>query len=218
MSALGLRIIDKSVQDANGWLRDLMAALGWEDNHRAYRLLRSTLQIAAGLSARVIADLSLRIPHSREVAWRTFDSTSGSQIFAPFGVLHLIVVKHADGARSSDSLASLDGCQSPRRAGRAEWAPWPWKHSEPWNNPAALFEDRAAAGRRLAARLAALKPVSPLVLGMVRGGIPVAFEVARALDAPLIPVVVQKMPGRCAVSAINRDARRVTGLAGAVDR
>ncbi|RED16650.1 DUF2267 domain-containing protein [Parasphingopyxis lamellibrachiae] len=45
MSALGLRIFDKSVQDANVWLDEVMEQLGWDDKQRAYRLLRSTLHV-----------------------------------------------------------------------------------------------------------------------------------------------------------------------------
>jgi predicted phosphoribosyltransferase len=61
-----------------------------------------------------------------------------------------------------------------------------------------LFDDRGDAGRQLAARLAGMKREKPIVAGMVRGGIPVAAEVALALEAPLVPVIVQKIgaPGQ----------------------
>jgi len=55
------------------------------------------------------------------------------------------------------------------------------------------FTDRHAAGRELAAHLAALAAEDPVVLGLARGGVPVAYEVARALDAPLDVVVVRKI-------------------------
>ncbi|HKA94619.1 MAG TPA: phosphoribosyltransferase [Acidimicrobiia bacterium] len=55
------------------------------------------------------------------------------------------------------------------------------------------FRDRREAGRRLAERLSGLRAASPLVLGLPRGGVPVAFEVARALDAPLDILVVRKL-------------------------
>ncbi|HUA12504.1 MAG TPA: phosphoribosyltransferase family protein [Solirubrobacteraceae bacterium] len=55
------------------------------------------------------------------------------------------------------------------------------------------FHDRADAGRRLAALLESYRCESPLVVGMLRGGVPVAAEVARALDAPLDIVVVRKI-------------------------
>lgn len=66
----------------------------------------------------------------------------------------------------------------------------------------ALYLDRADAGRRLAQALAARPSdqvgTAPLVLGLPRGGVPVAYEVARALEAPLDVLVVRKlgMPGR----------------------
>ncbi len=56
-----------------------------------------------------------------------------------------------------------------------------------------LYEDRRDAGRRLAARLEDLRAEQPIVLGLARGGIPVAYEVAAALDAPLDIVVVRKL-------------------------
>jgi predicted phosphoribosyltransferase len=65
------------------------------------------------------------------------------------------------------------------------------------------FDDRAEAGRRLGARLAASRgkpgsPIPPLVLALPRGGVPVGLEVARALDAELDVFVVRKLgvPGQ----------------------
>lgn len=58
-----------------------------------------------------------------------------------------------------------------------------------------IFADRAAAGAALAQALKrrSLKP--PLiVLGLPRGGVPVAYEVARALHAPLDVMLVRKVP------------------------
>jgi putative phosphoribosyl transferase len=59
------------------------------------------------------------------------------------------------------------------------------------------FRDRADAGRRLAERLRTLHLSAPIVLGLPRGGVPVAAEVAAALDAPLEVFVARKvgMPG-----------------------
>jgi putative phosphoribosyl transferase len=56
------------------------------------------------------------------------------------------------------------------------------------------FHDRTDAGRQLAERLAeyAGRP-DVLVLGLPRGGVPVAFEVATALDVPLDVFVVRKL-------------------------
>lgn len=56
-----------------------------------------------------------------------------------------------------------------------------------------LFTDRADAGERLAAALRPLQEERPVVLGLPRGGVPVAFPVARALGAPLDVIVVRKL-------------------------
>ena len=62
-----------------------------------------------------------------------------------------------------------------------------------------LFRDRVEAGRRLAERLShyAGKP-DVVVLALPRGGVPVAAEVAHALDAPLDVFLVRKLgfPGQ----------------------
>ncbi len=55
------------------------------------------------------------------------------------------------------------------------------------------FRDRHDAGRRLAALLMQFRLERPVVLGIPRGGVPVAAEVARALGAPLDVVVVRKI-------------------------
>ena len=56
------------------------------------------------------------------------------------------------------------------------------------------FRDREDAGRSLGAALKRLGGmVNPIVLGLPRGGLPVAFEVARAVHAPLDVWVVRKL-------------------------
>jgi putative phosphoribosyl transferase len=55
------------------------------------------------------------------------------------------------------------------------------------------FDDRRAAGRQLAWRLEFLRGQDVLVLGLPRGGVPVAYEVAISLDAPLDVLVVRKL-------------------------
>ena len=62
-----------------------------------------------------------------------------------------------------------------------------------------LFRDRADAGRHLLSRLGAYKGrPDVLVLGLPRGGMPVGYEVARGLGAPLDVFVVRKLgvPGQ----------------------
>lgn len=71
------------------------------------------------------------------------------------------------------------------------------------------FRDRGDAGRALAARLGHLRTADPVVVGLPRGGVPVAAEVASALGAQLDVVLVRKIgaPDReeLAVGAIGED-------------
>lgn len=71
-----------------------------------------------------------------------------------------------------------------------------------------MFKDRKDAGERLAAELARAfrdepEPAPPVVLALPRGGVPVAFEIARRLDAPLDLVLVRKIgaPGQPELAA-----------------
>jgi putative phosphoribosyl transferase len=56
-----------------------------------------------------------------------------------------------------------------------------------------MFKDRRDAGRALAAALLRYRGRDVIVAGLPRGGIPVAFEIARALDAPMTMVFVRKI-------------------------
>ena len=56
-----------------------------------------------------------------------------------------------------------------------------------------IFQDRQDAGKRLARELLRFKASDPIVLALPRGGVPVAFEIARALEAPLDLVLVRKI-------------------------
>lgn len=76
-----------------------------------------------------------------------------------------------------------------------------------------MFRDRVDADRRLAAVLHDLGDPATVVLGIPRGGVIVAGEVARALDAPLDVVVVRKLGSarhpEYAVGAIGEDDVRI---------
>jgi predicted phosphoribosyltransferase len=75
------------------------------------------------------------------------------------------------------------------------------------------FADRADAGRQLASKLAQFGGPDTVVLGLPRGGVPVAFEVAAALHAPLDVFLVRKLgvPGHeeLAMGAIASGGGRV---------
>jgi predicted phosphoribosyltransferase len=55
------------------------------------------------------------------------------------------------------------------------------------------FRNRAEAGRKLATALARYESLRPVVFALPRGGVPVAAEVALALDAPLDLILVRKI-------------------------
>ncbi|HLU65723.1 MAG TPA: phosphoribosyltransferase [Kofleriaceae bacterium] len=59
--------------------------------------------------------------------------------------------------------------------------------------PQTRFQDRRSAGRLLGQALRGHAADAPLVLGLPRGGVPVAFEIASALGAPLDVWVVRKL-------------------------
>jgi putative phosphoribosyl transferase len=86
------------------------------------------------------------------------------------------------------------------------------------------FDDRRDAGRQLAARLGHLVSQDPVVLGLPRGGVPVAGEVARVLGAPLDVLIVRKIGvpsqpelamgaiGEGGVRVLNLDVLRLAGV------
>src|ERR1700685_2741768 len=83
-----------------------------------------------------------------------------------------------------------------------------------------VFVDRRDAGRRLAALLVesgSWEMERPVVVGMARGGVPVAFEVATALEAPLDVVVVRKLghprQPELGLGAIGEDGVRIVNRA-----
>lgn len=76
-----------------------------------------------------------------------------------------------------------------------------------------LFYDRAEAGRKLADTLTEYASQPDMVLALPRGGVPVAFEVARMLHVPLDVLIVRKLgvPGHeeLAMGAIASGGARV---------
>lgn len=76
-----------------------------------------------------------------------------------------------------------------------------------------LFRNRVDAGRRLAAQLQHLQGEPVVVLGLPRGGVPVAAEVAHVLRAPLDVIVVRKLgvpyQPELGMGAIGEDGVRV---------
>lgn len=75
--------------------------------------------------------------------------------------------------------------------------------------PEPLFRDRRDAGRRFAAALHRFRDQDPVVIGLSHGGVPVAYEVARALAAPLDVLAVRKLGAPLqpehAIGAITED-------------
>jgi predicted phosphoribosyltransferase/pimeloyl-ACP methyl ester carboxylesterase len=76
-----------------------------------------------------------------------------------------------------------------------------------------VFHDRRDAGRILAGRLLGADLDSPVVVGLPRGGVPVAYEVARALGAPLDIGLVRKLgaPGQpeLGIGALGEDGAAI---------
>jgi putative phosphoribosyl transferase len=72
-----------------------------------------------------------------------------------------------------------------------------------------LFRNREEAGRSLAQELRRLELRDPVVVALPRGGVPIGYEVARALGAPLDVVVVRKIgaPGNpeYGIGAVSED-------------
>jgi putative phosphoribosyl transferase len=79
------------------------------------------------------------------------------------------------------------------------------------------FRDRAEAGRQLGEKLTHMAGQRPVVVGLPRGGVPVAAEIARRLRAPLDVILVRKVgaPHRAelAAGAVGEDGVTVRNLA-----
>lgn len=76
-----------------------------------------------------------------------------------------------------------------------------------------MFRDRVEAGQQLAELLRGFAGPDTIVLGLPRGGVPVALEVARELGAPLDVIVIRKVGSpnnpEYAVGAIGEEGVRV---------
>src|SRR6266568_2916036 len=98
---------------------------------------------------------------------------------------------------------------------------WPWSLAAParpretchQGGVVMFFADRDDAGRRLAARLEHLRGEPVVVLGLPRGGVPVASQVAQALGAALDVIVVRKLgvpfQPELGMGAVGEDGVRV---------
>jgi len=87
-----------------------------------------------------------------------------------------------------------------------------------------VFTDRVDAGNQLAALLEHLRSERPVVVGLPRGGVPVAAQIADALDAQLDVILVRKIGvpsqrelamgaiGEGGVRIVNDDVLRATGV------
>jgi putative phosphoribosyl transferase len=71
------------------------------------------------------------------------------------------------------------------------------------------FRDRKDAGQLLAGRLATRRYAQPVVIALSRGGVPVAFEVAKLLDAPLDVVLFGDGIAAADGSPSGRDSARI---------
>ncbi|HZX56294.1 MAG TPA: phosphoribosyltransferase family protein [Ilumatobacteraceae bacterium] len=86
------------------------------------------------------------------------------------------------------------------------------------------FKDRLSAGTILGAAVAKLSLVDAVVVGLPRGGVPVAAKVAEAIDAPLDVIVVRKVgvpgqpelamgaAGEDGILVVNHEVIEITGV------
>ena len=77
----------------------------------------------------------------------------------------------------------------------------------------APFRDREDAGRQLAVRLARYQGENPMIFALPRGGVPVGYEVARSLKAPLEVFIARKLGApyqpELGIGAVAQDGLRV---------
>lgn len=107
MSATGLRVFDETVQLSNLWLNELMAGVGWNDKHRAYRLLRATLhalrdRLSAHEAVQFGAQLPMLIRGLYYEGWHMRDMTSTERMKTEF-------LGHIDAAFRQDPNSDTEG-------------------------------------------------------------------------------------------------------------
>lgn len=75
------------------------------------------------------------------------------------------------------------------------------------------FEDRREAGKALGQALLTLKGSDVTILGLPRGGVPVAYEVAKILEAPLDVIISRKLGApeneELAIGAVSENGKRI---------
>src|SRR5215211_8091067 len=75
------------------------------------------------------------------------------------------------------------------------------------------FEDRRDAGRRLAGKLSRFQNERPVVFALPRGGVPVGYEIAHSLGAPLDVFIARKLGApnqpELGIGAVAQDGSRV---------
>lgn len=125
------------------------------------------------------------------------------------------VISFAAPDRSARALCNAGLCDLRNPGGKLGLGMWPAADGgcAGCGDHAHMFLDRRDAGRKLAARVLSLAGERPIVIALPRGGVPVAVEVARALDAPLDILAVRKLgaPGNpeYGVGAITEDGTAV---------
>ena len=107
MSATGLPVFDETVHLSNLWLNELMAAVGWDDKHRAYRLFRATLhalrdRLSPHEAVHFGAQLPMLIRGLYCDGWHMHDATSRERMKTEF-------LAHIDPAFSQDPNSDTEG-------------------------------------------------------------------------------------------------------------
>jgi uncharacterized protein (DUF2267 family) len=100
MSGVVLPVFDETLQLSNRWLNELMAAVAWDDKHRAYRLLRATLhalrdRLPAHEAVQLGAQLPMLIRGLYYDGWRMRDATPRERTKSEF-------IGHVDAAFLQD--------------------------------------------------------------------------------------------------------------------